>query len=340
MERSSDTASITRESSGVYLRRLLIITLLMFVPVNVYTHRFKELYMNPEYAMWQHQKHIAEGKDAAERAVVMVGDSRSMAGFEAASLDAAAINLSVGGATPIEGYALIRSYLRNNPTPDAVVVSYAPYHLTTEDSFWGRTVKFSFLEPDGYAEVYRIAKEAEPWSSFTAAGKLLRYATYFLPYRFFGDLSVGFLFTRGGAYESTYRGMEESRGQHFFGTDAGASGLNREAALDGFRASPTLDIYLRRMFEEIGQSGAKAFWYTVPFNQSSCEALDSRFEGEYAAYLAEVSAEYDVSIINDLECYADEYFGDPDHIYSGSSIVTMQIYDYVASALSRESLGD
>jgi hypothetical protein len=52
-----------------------------------------------------------------------------------------------------------------------------------------------------------------------------------------------------------------------------------------------------------------------------------------------VSAEHDVSIINDLECCADEYFGDPDHIYSGSSMVTKQIYDHVASALSQRSLG-
>lgn len=340
MEHFSSRVSVTRESSGVYLKRLLLITLLMFIPVNAYIHSFKELYMNPEYAMWQHQKHVAAGKDAAKRALVVVGDSRSMAGFEAVSLGVEAINLSLGGATPIEGYALLHSYLRNNPTPDAVVVSYSPYHLATEDSFWGRTVKFSFLEPEGYAEVYHVAKEAEPWSAFTATSKLIRYATYFLPYRFFGDLSAGFLFTRAGAYESTYRAMEESRGQHYFGTSGGASGLNREAALDGFRASPTLDVYLRRMFDEIRQSGAKAFWYTVPFNQSSCDALDPSFEGEYAGYLAGLSSEYDVEIINDLECYADEYFGDPDHIYSGSPLVTKQIYNHVASILSQGSSSD
>ena len=104
------------------------------------------------------QRLAASTTDHAD--LVVLGDSRMMA--EVDPLQAAGLEyrlLTIGGASSIEEYFQLRDYLDVNRPPRAIVMSFAPYHLSEAYAFWSRALRYSFLTLEDYREVIDTAHE-------------------------------------------------------------------------------------------------------------------------------------------------------------------------------------
>ena len=79
------------------------IVLPVFAALSLYCALFPMWYMDGEYAMYKQQKDYITGNGEYNRVLIM-GDSRTKAGFIPDELSNDCYNLALGGTTPIEGY--------------------------------------------------------------------------------------------------------------------------------------------------------------------------------------------------------------------------------------------
>ena len=107
--------------------------------------------------MWQFNKQYMTSSVGGKLNTLVIGDSRMKAAYIPA--DKNALNLSLGGGSPIEGYYTLKGYLQHHDAPKHLILSYAPFHLMHTDSFWERTIKYRYLSLQDEQEVLKINKE-------------------------------------------------------------------------------------------------------------------------------------------------------------------------------------
>ena len=136
------------------------IVLPVFAALSLYCALFPMWYMDGEYAMYKQQKDYITGNGEYNRVLIM-GDSRTKAGFIPDELSNDCYNLALGGTTPIEGYYALKEYLEYHPAPEYVVMAYAPMHYMDVDALWTRNIYFHVMNPEDAGELFLIAAEYE-----------------------------------------------------------------------------------------------------------------------------------------------------------------------------------
>lgn len=81
---------------------------------------------------------------------LIIGDSRSQLDIGSMS---GYTNLSLGGSTPLEGYYLINEIISKGVLIDTLLISYSPFHIHSQDTYWDRTVYYDFFEQEEIREV-------------------------------------------------------------------------------------------------------------------------------------------------------------------------------------------
>lgn len=284
----------------------------------------KPYYMNPEYPMWQQVRDFTRGRHLPVAAdLVYLGDSRAKAALRVRSFEEATgltmINLSIGGATPVEGYYALKNLLQHS-SPQQVLLSYAPHHLTIVDTYWNRAVKFGFLYGRQYYEVARNARRFQ--DAKLQADSALNY--YLKPGLYLEDVWNGVRDQRWRSNAMVAQRLRDSGGHYFFGRAKGFSGLNEEVHEREFLPSPLIDYYLRKMIRLAKKEGIRLYWYSMPMNQSSFSALKPGYVKDYNAYLQRFAGPEFV-VLNRLYAEEDAFFGDWSHLYLGADKVTADI---------------
>jgi hypothetical protein len=286
---------------------------------------YKMLYMNNEYPMWMdvHRK-INNDNDSIFN-LIYIGDSRAKVGFKPNKFDTntvKSLNLALGGATPIEGYYTLKNYLSNNKL-QYLIISYAPFHLSQQDSYWNRTVKFNFLLDSDYKEIHDSALVL---NDATTLGdeEYLNYKIYTGKYLI--EFCKGLLFQRWNTNKHTFNYLQVSKGHYYFGRNSKATGLNKEAATKtSFKPSELINFYLDKTLELANKNNIKVFWYSMPFNESSFDAVTDVFKKEYNQYIKNLSARHKLTVLNTLFYLDNTQFSDPSHLFMGVDEVTKDI---------------
>lgn len=312
-----------------YLKISLLIPIALFPLFTYFVFNYKMLYMNQEYPMWLHIKNIINTHDSEIYDLMMIGDSRAKAGFIPNVNDfKKSINLAVGGGTPIEGYYTLENYLKNNSAPKNLILSYGPFHLDAQDCYWTRTVKFDFLKDSEYREVENIAKKI---NDLKTLGIGLTYTDYLSPVKFGDDFKNGILGRRWNKNIETYIECDVSKGHYYFGREEKADGLNAESQKQCFQEARLLHEYFIKLLQLANANNIKVYYYTMPFNQSSFEIMNTNYRHEYNKYINQMATDYDIKVCNNLSFMTNDNFGDPSHLYKGSKITTKEIYNCVFS---------
>lgn len=318
--------SSTNEKNGWYLVGLSQCVLFAYLMTMLVVHTQKMTILERDYPMWLNAKEVASSVSSNRLDLLVIGDSRAKAGFIPNLAHKKTLNLSLTGQSPIEGYYLLLNYLKNNPPPEKLLVSYAPYHLCVVDVFWEMAVKYGFLSFADYTEVWETSRHLEDKA---LGDKNLRWQYFFLPSKYWASVRMAVKERRWNINDETYKAVVSSNGHYYYGRSSGSKDLNEEAELDKFSESRLLDLYLGMTIDLARSRNVEVFWYTMPFNQESCDNLPESFTRDFAAYLSALESRKDIKVIQRIACLPNALFGDRSHLYLGANATTLAILENV-----------
>lgn len=306
----------------VFLAVLIIISLYSYIVLN-----HKNIYMNQEYPMWTSIKNKMNKNHNGKYNLLFIGDSRAKTGFIPNEFDMnelKSLNLSIGGGTPIEAYFSLKSYLEHNRenAADYLLLSYAPFHLMMQDSYWNRTVRFDFLKEFEYASILRVAEKLKDKDTL---GNIENQQSDFYTGKYLVEFFRGMIFFRWKKNKEVSNHLEQFNDHYYFGRNNEASSLSQETNFIDFKPSKLLNYYFEKTLLLAEEHNIKVYYYTMPLSELSYTNTSLKFVQSYDLYIQNLSKKYKIVTLNSLTYRENSYFGDASHLYKGASIVTNDI---------------
>jgi len=317
------TDNLVEENSIRFLLSALITFMILYSISLFVVQKYQLYYESREYPMWVHVKRLINTESETKQKLILIGDSRAKAGYEPALSEDNTLNLTVGGSTPIEGYFILQTFLRNNPVPSALVLSYSPLHLTHGMYFWERTVKYDFLTDN---ELAKITDDLVEYND-PGVGEVNQIWKYkYLTSMYISSVVQGIKKKRWIINKKVKHDLVSSKGHAYFGTREGTTSLNGEVKFaNNFKRSELIHYYFVKLIELAKSKSIKVYWYTMPFNQASCEVVSSDLVNNFNKYIDFVEKKTKFSVIKKIHCMDNRYFGDGSHVYKGSELTTKDI---------------
>ncbi len=321
-ERAAATEAARRTGgSRRFLGAFAITALLSLAVAWVFTARFQDGFLDPEFGMWRAKEHLVATCDLGD--TLILGDSRAVAGFVPAELGDAT-NLALGGASPIEMYFMAERALRCPNAPRRVILSFSPPLLIDDTNYyWPRTALFGFLSDAQMDAVRRTARAVGDTSLYPApnVGDLDARLTDWLYAHHFPSYAVSSVVNaRGfGRLAENHRFYDEvlrTRGHHLYGTNSGFDVPADEAFLTRFKPSPLTDVYMRRLIAALAARGAEVLYIPAPLNEATTSRMDPAVVRQISAYLDGLQARFaNFRLIGPaVVSYPDKLFGDAHHL--------------------------
>lgn len=300
-----------------------------------YLSNAKIYFLPEEFPIWVYVKEKLSKINKEN--FILLGDSRAKAGFKPKTFDFAnvsSLNLAIGGGTPIEAYYALRQYLKKNK-PEFLLLSFAPFHIQTQDSYWGRTVLFDFLN---LSEYYEITNHAKKFKEQDLLEKNLNENYYFFtyvnytknPFKFLPSLKKA-LFTKNNRYSvnnKILKYLKETKGHFFYGRALQSSGITSEGKQkEPFVNSTLINFYLEKLIVLAQSNNIKVYYYSMPLNYASYGSINFEYVNSYNSYISNLAKKYNIKILNSLYFLPNENFGDASHLYRGAEKVTLHIRD-------------
>lgn len=307
-----------------------ILALLPVILVVLYTALVPYGYMDAEYPAWEYTKQVSMNKAplSSDTNTLILGDSRAMADLIPLKFEKATVNLSVGGATSIEMYYTLKTYLENNETPENVIIMFAPFHYTIMDNFWTRTAYFNYLSIQDMNELFSYGESAGSETLMVSGYKndLLSYRLRF-PDKYLPALINSKFHGRYSENSTTYSNISMNLGYGEFGTADGSSDLNYETTYDRMHTTGDavlLDIYLNKLLALCEANEINTVFAIPPMNEASYNSLNPSYVEEITEYINELKLKYTgICFNNTIPVYDNKYFGDSSHLnFSGAEVFT------------------
>jgi len=324
------------------VRNVSIFIILLQLPFYFYVEYFSMNFMNLEYPMWQYQKDIISGElGRGNPGILILGDSRTMAGVIPSMLSSDARSLSVGGSSPVESYYMLRNYLKNHKKPETIFLSFSPFHFEKNSFFWERTVKFKLLSISEEIEILQRSREL---NDYVVAGnkpillgysKALLYRMNFF-YYYLTDIRAGKIYSRRSSNIAKFNEMDRDLGFTRYGTKQSSGGLGFELEQEKFTLSALFDYYMRELLDLCKAEGIMVIYETLPVNEDTFKAVTENYVSDYRDYIKRLKRDYAEFIIDDgFYNYTNDYFGDPNHLNKrGSERLTLYLKDKYAIYLN------
>jgi len=319
--------------------RLLALVLPFFIILPLYCANFQEYYMDDEYAMYHAQRdYLLENKDYNR--VVILGDSRTKAGFMPKYLSDSTYNIALGGASPIEGYYSLKEYLSAHEAPETLIIAYAPMHYMDVDTLWTRTVYFHNITKEDAMELFETAKQFQNTDKILIEDYELEFLQYqlYMPNKYATALKNAGFFFRHTKTVAKYEAVTESKGHSFYGLLESSDGINGEAKVSDFAPSDIITHYMGEIFKLCEENGIQAIVEAAPMNETSYSIITDSFKENYRMYMAKLQKEHpEAEIYGDFYCYTNDHFGDADHLNEkGTKVFSQYIKEKYARVFTNE----
>lgn len=299
-----------------YLTALGVTALVSFALIWGWIIAVPLAFLDPEYPAWLAKQRLLQGCDLGD--LIVVGNSRAAVDIMPALLSVPSTNLAVGGGSPIEAYAVVRQALACAEPPRRVIISFDAAHFSEPDLFWERSVRFGFIGNDLLRDLRRVSLELGDTSIWElrrdGVPPALRGGLYAMrfPSLYFSSLLKGGVFLRWWHNREFLAQTIAARGQYFFGTDPGSSGIAVEGHLTAFTPLPVLDHYFAATLALLAERGVDVEFVAMPMNEATWHATRPALRSGFAAYLTAYATRYaNLHIAGDvMPHWPDRWFGD------------------------------
>ena len=296
--------------------------------------------LDKEYPMWQWQKDTLTD-ESVQADVLFLGDSLMQSGVMPTLWGDDALSLALGGASPIEMYYSLKTYLSCHNAPSLVVIGFGQNHYMELSSFWGRNAYFHYMPLIEQAKILQRAAELDDLVLFDTSSPyadLLTYACY-APSKYL-PAYIGMMEERGRLKlnREWYEYTGEVRGYHLNGTQESNGQATDSVLYEEFIVSPLLDEEMRAILTLCLDNGIQTVIERPPLNLASHYAMHPAFATQYVDYLNLLAADFPGIIVNvEIDVYPDDCFGDHEHLNArGAERYTQLLVERYAKLLEGE----
>ena len=309
-----------------FIISVAIATAVIFGLLTIYVHKYQSQFMPLEFLNWTYQQEFLDDSPAEHNDFIVIGDSRARAGFiPLHNREITSRNLSLGGGTPIEAYLTLKRYLKRHST-NAVVISIAPYHISSTDVFWERSVKSGFINFANVNDLRREATTANDDAKVfeSAPFPTIKYAYFQTPIVYRAELRTALTYPERTAGNSAiYKQLAADRGYAALKRNTVSGGLSKETRLESFEHSALLTSYLIKTIRLAQEHDLPVYWYTAPVSTLSCAAIKESYRDGFIGLQLKLIADTGMVQLNERSCLAPEMFVEPNHVNpDGARIMT------------------
>jgi hypothetical protein len=280
----------------------------------------------PEYGMAEaFEDHIEEAcarKAAPE--LLIVGDSRAVAGLSVEAIEAAGIDaekFALGGSGIFAGWATLDRLIDCGVRPKAVVMAYGTVHMLDTGAVMDRSLNYDVIKGPRAEHAYGMLSNWEDRggrkiafkavSAFGAEATLLDFVLMRPALRNVLERPP-LAFENHRINERERLAFERTGGDRFYGEATGTDELPDEASFEGGLRAMNL-----RATEEIAKLGREhgfdVLFYVLPVSELAREKLPPRIF-ELAEEFRGQIRDLGVLALNDVWSLPDADFGDPSHV--------------------------
>jgi hypothetical protein len=261
----------------------------------------------------------------SEPGLAVFGDSLPVDTILPERMGPTVVNLAVSSSSPVEDYFLVERLMRRPARPQAVLLSFSPYHFYCIDGFWNNAVKDGMI---GFSDILDMVMEA------------FRNKINFLSDQGLGSMDdrlSGILFSCGfppgyvpSILASHFNGrlveneewlriFTKTRGQYYIAPPdvPGSKDLNSSAKLKDFSVDPVIDLYFRKTLSLLDEEGVPVYFIFSPMNEYSIPAM--RLNGSLSGYVDYIEGiarkDERFHILSKMKTiYSWRFFGDSSHL--------------------------
>ena len=286
---------------------LLLALLLLLVSIRYLGSASSALTGSLGFQAQRVQDEYIKGNDDPKesRSLLIIGDSTASKNFYFRKLKGfKEVSFSVHGGSLVDGYFLLKRYLKNNPAPTCAIVmtSYGAYTYHLREMFWPFLVNKHFYSLNELLDIYQTGIST---GGFPAnIGPVNFWAKVFLNWDWFNGFEWSALqakiFHRELALQPT-RAYREARNNH------GAIHMNWENALmrsqpfstpaeehfaTTFTPHPALDSYIKRLLALLQQHDVRTHFMLGPIAESLKSPKSEAWLQDYFRHIGPILNRY------------------------------------------------
>lgn len=302
------------------IKGLLLITALC-LPLWGYIYFFPASVLHQESSHWAFTADVIHGmSDLPEPELLVMGDSRIMAGVLPKEMDGETLSIALGGSTPLEAYHSLRTYLENQSAPAGIVLGISPVHFETQGSYRYRTLKFNFLDFATFSEVVQVKRAAgQPYLEDVLLYGLhrLRFPLLYVP-----ELQKAVFKPRHRLNRMTYSDRRDHLGYVARGKaeKVSAAAENEEAGRKRFTPDPVNRYFFEKFIRLCADNDIRLLFVTLPLNAATNRLITEQYRSGYSRYVDSLMQNHPGFLYEtEIMVFPDVFFGDPSHLnYNGA----------------------
>lgn len=282
----------------------------------------------PEFGMADAYNDRTEAACAAKSApeLLILGDSRAVAGLSAQAIAAAGVNVekfALGASGIFAGWATLDRLIDCGVRPAHVVMAYGPVHILDTGAMMDRTTNFDLLQGPRAGHAYDMAAEWEGSKVRSLAYKAIAVAGT-------GLTLVDLVLLRPAlrnvlekppvaiSNHATNAAERESflanAGDRFYGQASGTAELPDEKKYEPHQSVPRVNIEATRAIAALGAAhGFGVSFYTLPVSEIAMAKLPPQLFVTADKFISELEG-LGVRPMNRVWTLPDADFGDPSHV--------------------------
>lgn len=279
----------------------------------------EEYYMDIEYPYWIQQKDYIFS-DNVQQEILLLGDSKVKTGIISTEMGDNVYNLALGGATSIEMYYTLKTYLQHHPKPLLVIIAFAPVHYFEVGSYWKRNLYFRYFSEETANEVDDVMLNYD--------GTLKQSEKYFhrLPNVYMKPIIRHLFNPRTEENRETYKKISDAKGWLCLNVDGREPVFNNNMSLDDFKILPSLNYYMNLLLTLCKSESIPVYIEQSPMRKEEYDILNSSgYFDSYNAYIHSFALKYEIPVEELVPTFEDRYFSDDLHLNEeGARLLTAQ----------------
>lgn len=259
----------------------------------LYSEYFKMFYLSRDYAIWKAKYHLVSNYKS-DTGVILLGDSRALAGVTPEIIGSDFYNFALGGSSTIETYYLLKKYLPADAKIKKVFISFYPERLIFDKSFGkvAANLNFELLSVQDIRNIFADAKRLgdngfyDYFNNFQGNEIIDRlWITKDTLWRRTLSLRSSLFFFRKSENTDFFQDIVNSRGYHWIGIKKCSEGIDPDFIRPKFEPSPLFVYYFEKILKRFEEMKTPVKLIAMPINPATSKALSQDYRNQYKQFI-------------------------------------------------------
>lgn len=303
-----------------YTKIILTSFYLIIIFLIIYANFYKINFLDSEYPKWKAKFDLIQENKNKDIDILILGDSRTMAGIIPKKLKGNTLSLALGGGTPVESYLILEEVINKKIRVKNLIIAISPYHYMVQDSFYNRSVYFDLFDKESLKKVIENDKKYEKRGYIKELSKIEYLKKPFL----YGKQLFNYQKNRNiKILEKT----KLEKGHSFFGLAEESNGETFESGYKEFEVLPVHNFYMNELIKLAEKNNINLIIEQMPINEATFKNINKNFIINFKKYMQSLKEKNNLKNVNlNIWYMENKYFGDVSHVNSnGADIVTEKL---------------